>query len=45
MTEDGFGQIKYLLRHTTKEAKAIVRELRYQVDLETLHKEECPPPA
>lgn len=31
---------KYLLRHTTKETKAIVRELRYQVDIETLHKKE-----
>jgi sulfate adenylyltransferase subunit 1 len=31
---------KYLLRHTTKETKAIVQELRYQVDIETLHKKE-----
>lgn len=31
---------KYLVRHTTKEAKAIVQELRYQVDIETLHKKE-----
>lgn len=31
---------KYLLRHTTQETKAIVQELRYQVDIETLHKKE-----
>ncbi len=31
---------KYLMRHTTKETKAIVQELRYQVDIETLHKKE-----
>ncbi len=31
---------KYILRHTTKETKAIVQELRYQVDIETLHKKE-----
>jgi sulfate adenylyltransferase subunit 1 len=31
---------KYMLRHTTKETKAIVQELRYQVDIETLHKKE-----
>lgn len=31
---------KYLLRHTMKETKAIVQELRYQVDIETLHKKE-----
>jgi sulfate adenylyltransferase subunit 1 len=29
---------KYLLRHTTRETKAIVQDLRYQVDIETLHK-------
>jgi sulfate adenylyltransferase subunit 1 len=34
---------KYLLRHTTKETKAIVQELRYQVDIETLHKKEGVP--
>jgi sulfate adenylyltransferase subunit 1 len=34
---------KYLLRHTTKETKAIVQELRYQVDIETLHKKEGTP--
>lgn len=31
---------KYLLRHTTRESQAIVQELRYQVDIETLHKRE-----
>jgi sulfate adenylyltransferase subunit 1 len=31
---------KYLLRHTSLETKAIVQELRYQVDIETLHKKE-----
>ena len=31
---------KYLLRHTTRETKAIVQGLRYQVDIETLHKKE-----
>ena len=31
---------KYLLRHTTRETRAIVQELRYQVDIETLHKRE-----
>lgn len=31
---------KYLLRHSTKETKAIVQELRYLVDIETLHKKE-----
>ncbi len=34
---------KYLLRHTTRETKAIVQELRYQVDIETLHKKEGVP--
>ncbi len=34
---------KYLLRHTTKETKVIVQELRYQVDIETLHKKEGVP--
>jgi sulfate adenylyltransferase subunit 1 len=38
------GQIKagsrYLLRHTTREVKAVVRELRYKVDVNTLHKVE-----
>jgi sulfate adenylyltransferase subunit 1 len=34
---------KYLIRHTTREAKAIVQDLRYQVDIETLHKKEGVP--
>ncbi|MFM8789480.1 MAG: sulfate adenylyltransferase subunit 1 [Chthoniobacterales bacterium] len=34
---------KYLLRHTTKETKVIVQELRYQVDIETLRKKEGVP--
>jgi sulfate adenylyltransferase subunit 1 len=34
---------KYLLRHTTRETKAIIQELRYQVDIETLHKKEGVP--
>ncbi len=29
---------KYTIRHTTREAKAIVNALRYQVDVNTLHK-------
>ena len=29
---------KYVLRHTTRETKAIVQEIRYQVDIDTLHK-------
>jgi sulfate adenylyltransferase subunit 1 len=29
---------KYLLRQTSKETKAIIQDLRYQVDIETLHK-------
>jgi sulfate adenylyltransferase subunit 1 len=31
---------KYILRHTTLETKAIVQEIRYQVDINTLHKVE-----
>ncbi len=31
-------QGRYLLRHTTRELKAIVREVRYKVDINTLHK-------
>ena len=34
---------KYILRHTTREAKAVVQELRYQVDIETLHKKDGVP--
>ena len=29
---------KYVLRHTTRECRAIVTELRYKVDINTLHK-------
>jgi sulfate adenylyltransferase subunit 1 len=29
---------KYVIRHTTKEAKAIVKELKYKVNINTLHK-------
>ena len=29
---------KYYLRHTTKEVKAIVQEVRYKVNINTLHK-------
>lgn len=31
---------KYIIRHTTKETQAIVREVRYKVDINTLHKVE-----
>ncbi|MCD8481591.1 MAG: GTP-binding protein [Verrucomicrobia bacterium] len=31
---------KYIVRHTTREVKAVVRELQYKVDVNTLHKEE-----
>ena len=31
---------KYILRHTTMETKAIVQEIRYKVDIQTLHKNE-----
>lgn len=31
---------KYVLRHTTRETQAIVQEVRYQVDINTLHKME-----
>jgi sulfate adenylyltransferase subunit 1 len=34
---------KYILRHTTKETKAVVQDLRYLVDIETLHKKEGVP--
>ena len=34
---------KYYLRHTTKEVKAIVREVRYKVNINTLHKIEDDP--
>jgi sulfate adenylyltransferase subunit 1 len=29
---------KYYVRHTTKEVKAIVQEIRYKVNINTLHK-------
>ena len=29
---------KYIVRHTTREAKAIVKELKYKVNINTLHK-------
>lgn len=32
------GQGKYILRHTTKEVKAIVRDVRYKININTLHK-------
>jgi sulfate adenylyltransferase subunit 1 len=32
------GRGKYLLRHTGKEVKAMVREVRYKVNINTLHK-------
>ena len=34
------GRGKYLLRHTTRETPAVVREIRYQVDVNTLRKVE-----
>jgi sulfate adenylyltransferase subunit 1 len=34
------GRGKYLLRHTTKEVKAIVTEVCYKVNINTLHKME-----
>ena len=32
------GRGKYILRHTTKEVKALVTEVRYKVNINTLHK-------
>ncbi len=32
------GQGKFILRHTTKEVKAVVRDVRYKVNINTLHK-------
>ncbi len=29
---------KYILRHTTKEVKALIKEVKYKVDVNTLHK-------
>lgn len=34
---------KYIIRHTTREAKAVVREVRYKVNINTLHKIEDDP--
>ena len=34
------GRAKYILRHTTKEVKAIVTEVCYKVNINTLHKQE-----
>ncbi len=34
---------RYILRHTTREAKAIISEIRYKVDINTLHKIENDP--
>ena len=31
---------KYMLRHTTRETKAVVKAIRYKVDINTLHKKE-----
>jgi len=35
------GRGKFILRHTTKEVKAIVTEVRYKVNINTLHKIEA----
>ena len=31
---------KYVLRHTTREVKALVKEIRYKININTLHKNE-----
>ncbi len=31
---------KYIVRHTTRECKCVVKEVRYKVDINTLHKKE-----
>jgi sulfate adenylyltransferase subunit 1 len=31
---------KYTIRHTTKEARCIIKEIRYKVDINTLHRKE-----
>ena len=31
---------RYFLKHTTRECKAIVKEVRYKIDINTLHKNE-----
>jgi sulfate adenylyltransferase subunit 1 len=30
---------KYILRHTTKEARCIIKEVRYKMDVNTLHRD------
>jgi bifunctional enzyme CysN/CysC len=32
---------KYAIKHTTKEARAVVKELRYRLDVNTLHRDEA----
>ncbi|MFK5921041.1 MAG: GTP-binding protein [Verrucomicrobiota bacterium] len=32
------GRSKFILRHTTKEVKAVVQEVRYKININTLHK-------
>lgn len=32
------GKGKFIIRHTTKETKAVVRDVKYKVDINTLHK-------
>ena len=29
---------KFILRHTTKDTKAVIRDIKYKVDINTLHK-------
>ena len=31
---------KYILRHTTSDAKAMIKEIRYKLDISTLHRNE-----
>ena len=32
------GRGRFILRHTTKETKAIIKDVKYKVDINTLHK-------
>jgi len=32
---------KYVIKHTTREARAVVRDLRYRLDINTLHRDEA----
>ena len=32
---------KYAIKHTTREARAVVRDLRYRLDINTLHRDEA----